>query len=296
MKAISPELQSLLSVAAAVLDASGRLLEANEGFMRLLPAGPERRIGSEVADCFELPRFAELAAAQAAANGEVFRGTMRLRNAAGASLELRGRVWRAAFGLCVLAESDLAASEPSAHASEAQSHLDAQQEVQVVEASLTDKLTGIGNRECLDQILTTEIARVRRTGLPLSILMTGPDLFERFQESAGPAGTDILLARFGFLLRLLTRPTDIPTRNSTAEFVVVLPHTNLAQAAAAAERIRKAIESDPVEAQREPVTASFGVVELQIDEGGVTLLERARSALQSARDAGQNRVMAADAS
>lgn len=294
MRAISPELQSLHSVAAAVLDPNGRLLEASEGFMRLLGTAAARRIGAEVSSCFSMPGFRELMAAQPMASGEVYRGTMRFRGRTGETVELRGRVWRSAYGLCVLAEADVLPAGTAQRVSEAIAHMEAQPETPVREAALTDALTGTGNSDMLDQALTTEIARVRRTGLPLSVLVAGPDGFEQFRAKLSPEGMNSMLARFGFLLRLLTRPSDIAARRAESEFAVVMPQTNLAQGATAAERIRKAVETDAFESTGDSVTASFGIAEYQAGEDAATFLERAGAALRSARKAGSNRVFAKD--
>ena len=292
MRAISPELQALLSVVAAVLDPAGILLEANAGFMNRLGSGTGWRIGSNASGCFSLPRFHELASAQSAVNGDVFFGTMRFDNGSGGIIELRGRVWRSAFGLCVLAEPGGAAPVAAAESSEASPRKRAQGHLQVVNTAMTDKLTGTGNLECLVEAFATEFTRVKRTGSALSMMISGHDRFGEFAEKYGADGSDKVLARCGFLLRLLTRPTDIATRIGADEFAVLLPHTNLAQAVSAAERIRKVMEKDLIEPLREPVTMSFGVAEFQTGEELETFLGRARTALDKTRDTGSNKVIA----
>ena len=277
MRVIAQELQELRSVIAAVLDPAGVLLEANAGFMHLLGNSPARRIGANVALLFAQPLFADLLAVKAAEGGLIFRGALKVIDASGRTLDLPGQVWRTAFGVCVLAEYDIESIQATAPKVSA-----VQREVRVVETALTDKISGTGNRESLDQALATEITRVRRTGLPLTAFMTAIDSFDALSvEKSLPSGRK-LIARFGYLLRLLTRPTDIAARFEGDEFVVLL-HTNLEQGAVVARRIGAAIANEPGEPR---LTASFGMTELQVDEDAGSFLRRLQATFERARETG----------
>jgi diguanylate cyclase (GGDEF)-like protein len=276
MRAIAPELQDLLGVAVAVLGPDGTLLESNAGFRRL--AGPAAR------QCFAQPSFAELLAATPGVQGELHKGELKLRDAGGNVHSLQGSIWRSALGICLMAER--VPSPQRAAAPEERQVL--------VEASLTDALTGTGNRARLDQALTMEISRVQRTNLPLSAFMAGIDHLAAINELHGRAGGDAVLARFGFLLRLLSRPTDIPARSAEDWFVVLMPHTNLRQATIVAERVRKALSADHVEPLTEPATASFGVAEFVSGENAGTFLARIEAAAREAKSAGRNKVNASE--
>ena len=278
MRVIAQELQELRSVIAAVLDPAGVLLEANAGFMQLLGNSPARRIGANVALLFAQPLFADLLAVKAAEGGLVFRGGLKVIDASGRTLELPGQAWRTAFGVCVLAEYDIESIQAAAPQASA-----VQREVRVVDTSLVDKISGTGNRESLDQSLATEISRVRRTGLPLTALMTAIDSFDELSvEKSLPSGRK-LIARLGYLLRLLTRPTDVTARFEGDEFVVLLPHTNLEQGAVVARRIGAAIANEPNDPR---LSASFGMTELQIDEDAGSFLRRLRATFERARQSG----------
>lgn len=292
MRAIPPELQSLHSVVAAVLDADGVLLESNAGFRRVFGAGPDRRIGARVAGCFSMPGYRELAASGALPDGEVYRGTMRFLDADGGIVQLRGKAWRSGFGLCVLAEVEVVAAGIEARASETQAVARAEREARPAEAGMLDSLTGTGNRAWLDQALAAETADARADGLPLCALLAGIDRHGAIAEKHGGRGGDIALARCGFLLRLLTRPGDTTARYGAETFAVLLPRTNIAQAASAAERIRRAFESDIVEPLDEPLYASFGIAEYRAGEDGAAFLLRAAGTLARAHGAGGNRVLA----
>ena len=281
MRVIAQELQELRSVIAAVLDPTGVLLEANAGFMHLLGTSPARRIGANVALLFAQPALADLLAVKAAEGGLIHRGSLKVLDASGRTLELPGQVWRTAFGVCVLAEYDVEALQASAAKRDETAFV--QREVRVVETSLIDKISGTGNRESLDQALATEITRVRRTGLPLTAFMTAIDGFDELSVEKSHASGKKLIARFGYMLRLLTRPTDVAARFEGDEFVVVLPHTNLAQGAVVAKRVGAAIGNEPGD---RPLTASFGLTELQTGEDPGSFLRRLQATFERARGTG----------
>jgi len=99
-----------------------------------------------------------------------------------------------------------------------------------------------------------------------------------------------VLVRFAALMRDHLRAIDVLTRHGGEEFVVVMPNTGLAEGILAAERIRAVFAREPIPPMTEPASASFGVAELQRDEDGAALLERADRGLYMAKQGGRNRV------
>ncbi len=293
----------LLAIVTARLDLAGRLLEANAGFHRLLATGPIES-GANVAAFFIQPAFASLAAAPVDAEGDCHRGLLTLGDSRGKTWTLRGHVRRAGGELRLVAEFDIdelsRLSESmielnqelnAAQHALAQAHLLLrQQAAAVTEASLTDALTGAGNRRRLDLALPAEITRVRRTGDPLAAVMCDIDHFKRVNDSAGHAAGDKVLTRFGAMLRSQARPTDVVARYGGEEFVVLLPHTDLAGGVAVAERMRTILAAETIAPLVAPVTASFGVSALRPGDTADTLVDRADEALYRAKEAGRNRV------
>ena len=304
MKISAEELSPLLSVAMARLDASGVLLEANAGFLRLLGPGAAPRIGSVIRRYFIQPEFPAIAGSLAGGEGELYRGLLTIGDMAGKVRTLRGRVWRDADGIRVLAEHDVeelerigdSMQELNSESLLSQRALGVEnvglrgREAQIVETSLTDTLTGVGNRRRLDQALVTEFARSTRNGSPLSALMADIDHFKGINDRHGHAAGDRVLARFGELLRLQTRPTDIVARFGGEEFVVLMPHTSLVQATLVAERIRKALASEGSEPLIGTVTTSCGVAERSPGEEAASFLRRIDAALYQAKASGRDRV------
>ncbi len=167
-----------------------------------------------------------------------------------------------------------------------------QREGQLVKASLTDALTGIGNRRKLDEALASEVSRAQRSHAPLSVLMTDIDHFKWVNDEYGHSTGDRVLVLFGTILKAQCRPTDIVARFGGEEFMVLMPGTPLALASSIAERIRCVLEAEVMEPIVGPVTSSFGVAELAIGESGESLLKRVDAAMYQAKEGGRNRVIA----
>jgi hypothetical protein len=76
VKSFAADLDALLTVAAAVLDADGVLLEANAGFLRLLPAAIATPIGAKISRFFIQPNFAALRASMNDTPSAGYRGLL----------------------------------------------------------------------------------------------------------------------------------------------------------------------------------------------------------------------------
>ncbi len=304
IKSLMGDVGELISIAAARLDAAGVLLEANAGFLRLLGDSTSRAIGANVGRIFIQPGFAALATAAAEGSAVGYHGLLTIGQVAGKTRTLRARVWQADGEVHLLAEFDIEELERLSECmielnnelaisqrALAQANLTLKRrEAKIVEASLTDALTGVGNRRRLDQALAVEISRVRRTGGKLSALMADLDRFKDVNDRYGHGAGDKVLMRFGEILRARTRPTDTVARYGGEEFVLLLPHADLGHAAALGERIRLMIVAETIEPLAEPISASFGAAELRADDSADAFIDRADEALYRAKEEGRNRV------
>ena len=156
---------------------------------------------------------------------------------------------------------------------------------EIVELTVRDVLTGLGNRRYLCDALERDLFNVERYNSSLSLLLLDIDYFKQYNDSHGHLEGDYLLTRIGGILREVVRSGDLPIRYGGEEFVVLLPQTGSEAAAFAAERIRVAIE------QKSPVTVSIGVATVD----GVrcerdALIVQADRALYRAKQSGRNRV------
>ncbi|MDE2063865.1 MAG: GGDEF domain-containing protein, partial [Bradyrhizobium sp.] len=111
-----------------------------------------------------------------------------------------------------------------------------QQSLEAIRAeSLTDPLTGLGNRKYFDRSLGTAVANALETGEPLSLLMFDIDYFKSFNDSFGHLTGDQVLRLVGMSLKQSIKGQDITARYGGEEFAVVLPDTALRQALTVAD-------------------------------------------------------------
>lgn len=179
---------------------------------------------------------------------------------------------------------------------------DALQEVQrsnqmLERLAATDPLTGAGNRRQFFERIGAEIARAKRSGVPLSMLSLDLDHFKEINDSRGHLVGDEVLREFVRKCLEAIRPYDSVARVGGEEFMVLLPGATLDAACAVGERLRSAIEGNAFEVGTRPpiyVTISIGVSEFGRD--GDTLdafLSAADQRLYRAKHEGRNRVIAA---
>lgn len=157
-----------------------------------------------------------------------------------------------------------------------------------------DNLTGVMNRAEILRVLRREMELAIRMGKPLGVLMIDLDFFKRVNDHLGHLGGDEVLRCVAERIQRNLRSCDASGRYGGEEFLVILPVCRPEQSAATAERIRSAIERDPIRVASTStrITASFGVTALdpKADTDQLQLIARADSALYKAKKSGRNRV------
>jgi diguanylate cyclase (GGDEF)-like protein/PAS domain S-box-containing protein len=163
-----------------------------------------------------------------------------------------------------------------------------------------DFLTGLFNRGHFIELAKKELSRLSRYGGELSLIMFDIDFFKRINDTYGHSIGDIVLREIARISRKSLREIDIVGRLGGEEFVVLLPQTNLQEAAEAAERLRHALAAGEVKLANGSslhFTASLGVLSVEGRKGrqGETmsiddLLTRVDVALYKAKESGRNRV------
>jgi len=154
--------------------------------------------------------------------------------------------------------------------------------------TITDSLTGIGNRRYFEQKLEEEIARVKRYGNSLSLIMFDIDHFKKVNDTYGHEMGDNVLIEYTALIASHLRAQDVFCRVGGEEFIVILPNTDVASAYALAEKLRNAVECF---AYKIAITMSFGVVEYTENETSNEVYIRVDRALYEAKNSGRNRVV-----
>ncbi|MDO9429062.1 MAG: GGDEF domain-containing protein [Methylobacterium sp.] len=159
----------------------------------------------------------------------------------------------------------------------------------------TDSLTGALARRRFMEISAREWERHQGGADPICVLMLDLDRFKLVNDSFGHAVGDAALVACVAACRANLRPRDIIGRTGGEEFAVLLPETGLGYALDAAERLRGAVASAPVEAPGEGValSVSIGVAQARRGESLESALQRADAALYAAKDDGRDRVRTA---
>jgi diguanylate cyclase (GGDEF)-like protein len=160
------------------------------------------------------------------------------------------------------------------------------------EMASTDELTGLANRRRFTEGLRLELARARRTGNGLALLLGDVDHLKSINDRHGHPAGDEAIRHVAAAFRRGRRETDLAARLGGEEFALVLPGTDLAGAVRAAERIRRELSSTRLEPAG-VVTVSIGIACCPADGSRDPELVRVADArLYAAKTAGRNRVCA----
>ena len=160
--------------------------------------------------------------------------------------------------------------------------------------SITDPLTGAYNRRYLTEQLPREMDRAARYGRQLATVMCDVDHFKRINDTQGHLVGDEVLKWFVAQLQKGVRSADWVARYGGEEFLIVLPETNVANAAIAAEHLRAQVAATPFPDVPGglPVTASFGAAGWQnnVPQGSTfdALVARCDEGVYASKAAGRN--------
>ncbi len=162
------------------------------------------------------------------------------------------------------------------------------------EQSSTDFLTGLPNRRAFFEAAQAEMARARRHGFGLVLLLLDVDHFKRVNDQLGHTAGDLALVAVAGVLHQGMRQGDLAARLGGEEFVALLSHCSLEAGMAFAERLREAIQAEAIDVGGGQaalhLTVSIGLA----DSGShghelEALVARADEAMYRAKHAGRNR-------
>jgi len=164
-------------------------------------------------------------------------------------------------------------------------------------SSTTDYLTGVSTRRAFFDVAQSEVARARRYGQPLTMLLVDPDRFRELVDKHGTVFTNEWLRAMAWVCRQESRTTDVVGRIGGEAFGVLLPSTELSGGLVLAERIRERMARHVFGGEFTQVraTLSVGVAEVTDSVTSVDgLLGAAGTAVERARQAGMNLVVGFD--
>ncbi len=168
------------------------------------------------------------------------------------------------------------------------------------ELALRDGLTRLLNRRALQERAMSDLATAKRKGRPFALAMVDIDHFKVVNDTHGHAAGDEVLAQIARRLASGVRSSDDVGRWGGEEFLVLFPESDADSALAAAERLRVAIEAEPIRVEGDihlHLTVSVGVAVIAEAVPSALVLDSlirlADDALYRAKAAGRNRVIAA---
>jgi diguanylate cyclase (GGDEF)-like protein len=165
-------------------------------------------------------------------------------------------------------------------------------------SSTTDYLTGASTRRAFFDVASSEVARARRYGQPLALLLVAPDNFREIADSHGEEFANEWLRTIAAVCRQESRTTDVLGRVGGEEFAVLLPSTELSGGLVLAERVRERMQRHVFGGDSKGVrcTLSVGVAEVLDEITSVEgLLAASATAVERAKQAGMNLVVGFDA-
>ena len=169
----------------------------------------------------------------------------------------------------------------------------------------SDGLTGLQNRRAFDQALEEEVARARRNGTPLALLLLDVDRFKLYNDEYGHMAGDACLKSIAAVVAMAAkRGGDVAARYGGEELVLLLPETNGSGAAFIAGELCRQIEALAIPHEHNApwhvATVSIGVSSIENRPGeperdGAWLVSTADMALYQAKADGRNRSKSATA-
>jgi diguanylate cyclase (GGDEF)-like protein len=157
---------------------------------------------------------------------------------------------------------------------------------------------GLAARDAASQLqvqecLSREIGRARRYDVPLAVIGFDIDIDRDTRTTAAPVEPGLVLKEVVEATQARLRVADSLVRVHEDEFLIIAPHTAMADAMIIAQKVL-AVAAARTENGGAGVSVSFGVAQLGANETGVDIMERVGVALSRARQAGRNCVELAE--
>ncbi len=156
--------------------------------------------------------------------------------------------------------------------------------------AITDPLTQLPNRRCVEEEFKKEIERSKRYSRPLSIMVLDLDNFKIINDTFGHQYGDEILKKIGENLKKYCRKVDTVGRYGGDEFVIILPETNLEKSIRVANKIIKNLEKMEIklpDGEKIYISVSIGIASYpEISKDPEKLLSLADLAMYNAKRLG----------
>ena len=152
-----------------------------------------------------------------------------------------------------------------------------------------DALTGLYNRQKLDELFELELYSMKKKGNPLSIAIVDIDFFKKINDTYGHSTGDMVLVGLSNFLLQHLRSTDIVARWGGEEFVLVLNSVDIDNAFKLTDKIRDKLSKKTFDKVGH-ITISIGITDVTPKDTFFTAFNRADKALYKSKKDGRNRV------
>lgn len=168
------------------------------------------------------------------------------------------------------------------------------QRSQLLRMAWRDMLTGLPNRQLIEDRIQLGLARHRRSTALFAVLFIDLDGFKRVNDKLGHKAGDAMLRQAADRLQQAVRATDLVGRWGGDEFVVVLDGGDKGSVDVAIDRVREALDLVAlIDGQPYHVGASIGVGRIPDDGRSVAAVVRAAD-MRMYRDKAQRKRDAAE--
>ncbi|WP_245572584.1 diguanylate cyclase [Actinokineospora enzanensis] len=161
--------------------------------------------------------------------------------------------------------------------------------------AITDALTGLHTRRFFAAQLPLEIARAKRSGGTVAVLIADVDHFKTINDRHGHPAGDQVLVEIAVRLRAAVRAGEVLARYGGEEFALIIPNADAETLPVIAGRLRARVAGTPIVVgprRTIPVTISIGTaVYPDHDDDPGQLVSIADRALYAAKAAGRDRVV-----
>lgn len=175
-----------------------------------------------------------------------------------------------------------------------------QTNVELARQTVTDALTGVGNRGRFDRVIDQEFQDSFIRGLPLGVILVDADRFKALNDTHGHPAGDAVLVEIARRMKETVGKAGAVCRYGGEEFAAILPATSRLAAAKMAEQVRREIARRPFDLTS--VDGGSGSVEVTISLGVAVhepsgskafvrpqlLVQAADRALYAAKNSGRN--------
>lgn len=157
-----------------------------------------------------------------------------------------------------------------------------------------DRMTKLYTHHQFHKRLEEEISKDKRYGGFFSLIMFDIDNFKKFNDTYGHLQGDVIIKQIARILLEFIREVDFAARYGGEEFAIILPETDMMNAARVAERLREKVENFDFPGDEGPlkVTISMGISQFvpgKIDFNE-QIIDLADGALYHSKESGRNKV------